>query len=440
MAQTLDFDLKQVVLVSGAFGPREIEQILDVISADSSQFRVLREVVQELETKEEPSPASNVTLGVCQYLLGRYSLALSTLQRGDGGALAHFYMAKANFGLENYQAAIDSYALAAKAGYNADICALGCAEARRYAGDAEAALKELDDLSGAVEQTAEYLYQRGATVAAIGGNPSEVVALYERAVDADRKHAGALFGLALENDRYGNDETALELYKQSAARFPSHVGALVNLGLLYEDRGQFDRAVRCYQRVVDAFPNHQRAALFLRDSQASGDMFFDEDALKKRDRVSQVLNLPVTDFELSVRSRNCLQKMGIMTLGDLCRTTEQELLSSKNFGETSLIEIREMLASKGLQLGQYAAERPAPETIDTETLSADEQAVLLRPISDLGFSVRARKCMVRLAITTIGELLRRSADELLECKNFGVTSLNEVRDKLAAQGLKLRGD
>lgn len=84
MAQTLDFDLKQVVLVSGTFGPREIEQILDVISADPSQFRVLREVVQELETKEDPSPASNVTLGVCQYLLGRYSLALSTLQRGDG--------------------------------------------------------------------------------------------------------------------------------------------------------------------------------------------------------------------------------------------------------------------------------------------------------------------------------------------------------------------
>lgn len=136
--------------------------------------------------------------------------------------------------------------------------------------------------------------------------------------------------------------------------------ALVNLGLIYEDRGQFDRAVRCYQRVVDAFPNHQRAAPFLRDSQASGDMFFDEDALKKRDRVSQVLNLPVTDFELSVRSRNCLQKMGIMTIGDLCRTTEQELLSSKNFGETSLIEIREMLASKGLQLGQYATDARLP--------------------------------------------------------------------------------
>ena len=33
-----------------------------------------------------------------------------------------------------------------------------------------------------------------------------------------------------------------------------------------------------------------------------------------------------------------------------------------------------------------------------------------------------------------------TGDDLLECKNFGVTSLNEVREKLTIQGLKLRGD
>ena len=44
--------------------------------------------------------------------------------------------------------------------------------------------------------------------------------------------------------------------------------------------------------------------------------------------------------------------------------------------------------------------------------------------------------MIRLGISTIGELLRRTGDELLECKNFGVTSLNEVREKLTAGGLK----
>ena len=56
---------------------------------------------------------------------------------------------------------------------------------------------------------------------------------------------------------------------------------------------------------------------------------------------------PITDFELSVRSRNCLKKMNIRSLGDLLKTTEQELLSYKNFGETSLNEIKALLDAKG---------------------------------------------------------------------------------------------
>ena len=58
----------------------------------------------------------------------------------------------------------------------------------------------------------------------------------------------------------------------------------------------------------------------------------------------------------------------------------------------------------------------------------------------MNLSVRARKCMIRLAINTLGDLIRRTADDLLECKNFGVTSLNEVREKLTTIGLKLRGE
>ena len=77
---------------------------------------------------------------------------------------------------------------------------------------------------------------------------------------------------------------------------------------------------------------------------------------------------------------------------------------------------------------------------DDHPLSADERAMLDRPIADLNLSVRARKCMVRLGLSTIGELVRRTGDDLLECKNFGVTSLNEVREKLTIQNLKLRGD
>ena len=441
MSTGVQSNVKQIVLTNGAFGPAEIRQLTDAMADDPSNTRVLREAVGELESSEDRSPAAAVRLGVCYFLLGRYQQAIETLKKGDGGALAHFYLAKSYFCLEQYDKAVDSYSSAAKAGYDRDACALGRVEALRYSGDATGALEALDALSGAVEQTAEYLYQRGATVSKLGGNPSEVVALYERAVESDGRHPGALFGLAMENDRRGNDESALEYYERSVARFPAHIGALLNLGILYEDRQQYDRAHQCYQRILDVFPNNPRARLFYKDVQASRDMFYDEDAQRRRDRLGQVLSVPVTDFELSVRSRNCLQKMGIMTLGDLARATEAELLASKNFGETSLVEIREMMASKGLSLGQFADEKREPEVhYEPESMTPDEQALLERPIADLNLSVRARKCMIRLGLNTIGELLRRTGDDLLECKNFGVTSLNEVREKLTLKGLKLRGD
>ena len=57
-----------------------------------------------------------------------------------------------------------------------------------------------------------------------------------------------------------------------------------------------------------------------------------------------------------------------------------------------------------------------------------------------GLSVRSRKCMIRLNIHTVDSLIQHSGEDLLECKNFGITSLNEVREKLDEKGLKLRGD
>jgi DNA-directed RNA polymerase subunit alpha len=442
MAQGVAVDVKEMVLANASFGPQEIQQLVAAIREDYANHGQLREAVQELESREDRSPAAAARLGVCYYLLGRYRLAIETLSKADGGAMSYFYLGKAQSALERYDEAIESYKSAKKAGYNADDCALATAEVHRSAGRVDQALKVLDALSGAVEQTAEYLYQRGSTVAALGGNPKEVIALFERAVQNDGTHPGALFGLALQNDRYGNDDDALKLYQRAAGSYPAHVGSLMNLGLMYEDRDQFDQAAQCYQRVLESYPENGRARLFLKDASASGDMFYDEEAAKRRDRMAQVLSIPVTDFELSVRSRNCLQKMGVRTLGDLTRITEQELLNSKNFGETSLTEIREMLASKGLDLGQFAHEKTEPEPVqfDTSHLSPDEQAQLDRPIADLNLSVRARKCMVRLGLNTIGELIRKTPDDLLECKNFGVTSLNEVREKLTSMSLKLRND
>ncbi len=440
MAEMEAFDVKQVVLLDGSFGPREVAGLQKAIAHDQVSFRALRNAVAELQKRERPSPACLVRLGVCLYLLGRYYGAIEALQRGDGGALAHFHLAKAYAARHCFAESIKSWKAARKAGYNADACGLGKAETLRCTGDPRAAMKVLDSLSGAVEQTAEYLSQRAATIAVLGGNSGEVIALYERALAADPDHPAALFGLAVENDRHGNDTAAMELYKKAAKRFPAHVGSLLNLGILYEDHEQYDQAAQCFQRILDVFPDHPRARLFLKDTLASIDQYYDEQAQKERDRMSHVLRIPVTDFELSVRSRNCLQKLGVTTLGDLCRRTEAELLASKNFGDTSLVEIRDMLYARGLHLGQFAPERHAPDVLGPEPPSPEEQAVLNKPIDDLDLSVRGRKCMIKLGISTLAELVRRTGDDLLGCKNFGVTSLNEVRDKLRGLGLKLRDE
>ena len=441
MESMVQTDVSGLLLSQSTFGPQEIHHITAAIAADRSCYSQLREAVGELSQQTDLSPAMKVRLGVGNYLLGRYRAAIDLLSASDGGALAKFYTARCYFALEKYEEAVASYQDAGNAGYPADDCRLGEAESTRYLNRPEDALKSLDELSGAVEQTAEYLYQRGATVAALGGNPNEVVALYERAVEADGNHAGALFCLAMENDRRGNDTDALHLYERCARRSPSNVGSLLNLGVIYEDLNRFEEAEACYRRTLESFPDHPQARLYVRDASASRDQEYDEDAQRRQDRLSQVLAIPVSDFELSVRSRNCLQRMGIGTLGDLTRITEAQLLASKNFGETSLVEIREMMNSKGLEIGQFASDRRVPDFgMETASLSPDEQALLNKPVAELNLSVRARKCMIRLGIGTIGELIRRTGDELLESKNFGVTSLNEVREKLTAHGLRLRGD
>ncbi len=434
-------DFKEIVLSNSTFGPAEIKQIISGIQSDFSNHVILRDAVAELEVREVRSPATAVRLGVCYYLLGRFERALETLASADGGALPLFYQGRSHFARDRYEQAREFYQKAAQAGYDVDACALAEAEALRYSGSAQEACDILERMSGAVQHTAEYLYQNGATIAALKGDRQQVVKWFERAVVADERHPGALFGLALENDRYGNDEEALTFYERAAGGFPSNVGALLNLGLMYEDNQRFDRAQQCYSRILETRPNHPRADLYLKDAVASDDQYFDLDAEKAEDRLAQVLNVPVTDFELSVRSRNCLENMGITTLGDLTRTTELDLLNSKNFGETSLVEIRDILHSKGLDLGQFAHQTTTSDRgYDRAHLSEEELELHDRPIADLNLSVRARKCMMRLGLSTLGELLRKSGDDLLESKNFGVTSLNEVRERLEEINLTLRGE
>jgi DNA-directed RNA polymerase subunit alpha len=442
MVATARLDIRDLITGSGPFGPSEVKAVLELLGTDAAAHRDLRSAVRDLESVPERSPASSVKLGVCQRLLGKARDALETLKTGDGGALALFHQGLAHVAEGAHDKACELFESARKAGYDAAACVAATAESMRSAGRHADAQKALDSLGAQGESSADFWAARAGVLADSGHGPADVAAACEKAIAIDPGHPGALFLLGVIADRVGNEEDAKGYYERSLARYPASVGALINLGILYEDNDDFTKAQQCYRRVLEAFPDHPRARLFMKDSSASGDLQLDEQEMKQRDRLDQILCLPVSDFELSVRSRNCLQKMGIHTLGDLARTTEEEILASKNFGETSLVEIREMLSSKGLSLGQIAQPVPAAEAVEAEPVepSADEQEVYSMPITELNLSVRARKCTTKLGIMTVGDLIRRTAEDLLECKNFGVTSLNEVREKLAERSLKLRGE
>src|SRR5450432_1822644 len=188
----------------------------------------------------------------------------------------------------------------------------------------------------------------------------KAVEFYERALNENPDHEQAIFRLAVLYDRRAEDAKAIELYERICTSPPVHISALMNLAILYEDNNHYDEAYRCLTAVLKTDPNHERARLYMKDVASARSMFYDEDAEKRGDRRDAVMGIPITDFELSVRSRNCLKKMSIRTIGDLLRTGEQELLSYKNFGETSLNEIKSLLASKGLRLGQAVdGEKPS---------------------------------------------------------------------------------
>jgi DNA-directed RNA polymerase subunit alpha len=422
-----------------------VQQIRTALTEAPSQYKSLRESTDQLEQRLSAGrgveDVLKLKIGVCSYFLGRMERStelLSSLKT----PLAAYYNGLALNELGRHERAIETLDDAARAGYAKSETELHKAAAERGLKRFDRAHKILDSIDQYVRHTAEYQYQCGALLAA-EGKDREAIPFFEKAIQADPRHASALFQLAYHNDQAGNDDEAISLYERALRIPPARVGTLINLGILYEDHERYDRAAACYRQVLDHYPRHERARMFFKDARSSLAQFFDEEAEKNMSAYNAVLDIPISEFELSVRSRNCLKKLNIDKLGDLTRVTEQQLLTSKNFGETSLTEIKQILGLKGLRLGQAVEQTPAHtarHSINADEYSPQERAHFDRPVGELNLSVRARKCMNKLGIGTIGELLSHTGDDLLECKNFGVTSLVEVREKLTGLGLKLRGD
>ncbi|HNX67959.1 MAG TPA: DNA-directed RNA polymerase subunit alpha [Candidatus Omnitrophota bacterium] len=99
------------------------------------------------------------------------------------------------------------------------------------------------------------------------------------------------------------------------------------------------------QRHLDIFVNY-------------GELPEEEEEEEEQDKeFLDMVNKPISELELSVRSANCLEAASIKTIGDLVQKTEAQMLKYKNFGKKSLNEINAILTSMGLHLGMNLEER-----------------------------------------------------------------------------------
>ena len=108
--------------------------------------------------------------------------------------------------------------------------------------------------------------------------------------------------------------------------------------------------------------------------------------------------------------------------------TPADALASAGATLKNLLELVASMseAPQGLELGEVTSLGAGSPDLD-------------HPIEDLDLSERPRNCLKRAQVNTIGELVQKTEEDLLNITNFGQKSLDEVKQKLDERGLSLRG-
>ena len=114
-------------------------------------------------------------------------------------------------------------------------------------------------------------------------------------------------------------------------------------------------ASRIFRKHLNAFVHYRDLDKVVPVAETARQVEAPRAASGEMGEVAGKLAMPIDDLDLSVRSRHCLASEDIATVGELVRRTEAELLKVRNFGQTSLAEIKKKLASLDLTLGMQVS-------------------------------------------------------------------------------------
>ena len=107
-------------------------------------------------------------------------------------------------------------------------------------------------------------------------------------------------------------------------------------------------AAKILRKCINPFVHYSEIG---RETVAEGVLSEEERQMAVNEELKAKLATPIEALDLTVRSSNCLESNHIVTVGQLVKMTESDLLKIRSFGKTSLREIRRKLADMGLSLG-----------------------------------------------------------------------------------------
>jgi DNA-directed RNA polymerase subunit alpha len=250
------------------------------------------------------------------------------------------------------------------------------------------------------------------------GKAEPALAQLKEALDADPSDATAAAAMAEAHTRMGDFEAAEKVLDRHLKKNPDHAELLYAQGLTLDFQGYHDEAVEKYERALEKEPGHPRSLFrlaYLYDLAGEDDRALELYEQLRRQRpihVNTMINLGIF-----YEDRNEFEKAA-----DCFRAVLEYFPNHPR----ARLYLRDAEASLSMFYDEEAARREARMA-----------QVLGLPLADVTFSQRVRNALQKLGLATLGDLVQRTEEELLEIPNFGKTSLREVKEFLTSKGLNL---
>ncbi len=144
---------------------------------------------------------------------------------------------------------------------------------------------------------------------------------------------------------------------------------------------------------------------------------------------NQLQKVHVDEVEWNVRTWNCIEMRGCLTLADIVKMSSDEWLKTRNFGRTSLNEIKQRIQEIVNQsLSPYETE--IVPLLGTRVSKNTWRLLEKTSIDELQWSVRTWNCLSSCNCKTLADIVKKTPTEWLTLKNFGNTSLEEIKQKI----------